>query len=183
MRAVRAGLGMVEAMRSLNARLERERSVRLAIRVGIHTGLVVVGEIGGGSRREHLALGDAPILAARLQGMAAPDTILISDATEHLVHGFFHVRALGASPLKGIAEPVPVYGILGETGAGGRLDAAAARGLTPLVGREQEAALLLERWRQAVAGAMQVVVLSGEPGIGKSRLIQVLGERLHGEAL
>jgi class 3 adenylate cyclase len=105
-RAVRAGLGMVEAMRTCNARLTPTREFRLDIRVGIHTGLVVVGEMGGGSRHEQLALGDTPNIAARLQGLAAPNTVVISAATHHLVQGYFTVAALGRQMLKGVASPV-----------------------------------------------------------------------------
>ena len=101
-RAVRSGLGMVEAMRTLNTRLAQAHGVRLAVRVGIHTGLVVVGEIGGGGRQEHLALGETPNIAARLQGLAAPDTVVISAATAHLIQGYFAVPALGTQALKGL---------------------------------------------------------------------------------
>jgi class 3 adenylate cyclase len=177
-RAVRAGLEMVEGMSTLNARLAPERGFRLAIRVGIHMGLVVVGEMGGGSRHEQLALGDTPNVAARLQGLAEPDTVVISVATHRLVQGYFTTVALGPQFLKGVAAPVPVYRILEVSAAQSRLDVAAATGLTPLVGRESEVALLLERWEQSTAGQGQVVLLSGEAGIGKSRLVEVLHERV-----
>jgi class 3 adenylate cyclase/predicted ATPase len=176
-RAVRAGLGMVEALSQLNTRLERERGVHLAVRIGIHTGLVVVGEMGGGSRQEYLALGDTPNVAARLQGLAAPDTVVISAATHRLVQGYFTAADLGPQTLKGVAAPMPVYHILGASPAQSRLEVAAPTGLTPLVGRESEVALLLERWAQSQAGLGQVVLLSGEAGIGKSRLVEVLRER------
>src|SRR2546427_411466 len=101
-RAVRTGLGMVEALGRLNARLQSEQAVRLAIRVGVHTGLVVMGEMGGGARREHLAVGETPNLAARLQGLAEPDTVVISPATARLIQGYFECRLLGAHTLKGI---------------------------------------------------------------------------------
>jgi class 3 adenylate cyclase len=103
-RAVRSGLGMVEAMGTLNTRLEQEHGVRLAVRLGIHTGLVVVGEIGSGGRQEQLALGETPNIAARLQGLAAPDTVVISEATAHLVHGYFVCQPLGAQALKGLPQ-------------------------------------------------------------------------------
>jgi class 3 adenylate cyclase len=112
-RAVRAGLGMIEALGQLNTRLAQERGMRLAVRLGIHTGLVVVGEMGGGGRHELLALGDTPNIAARLQGLAAPNTVVISAATHHLVQGYFTMAALGPQVLKGVASPVPVYCILG----------------------------------------------------------------------
>jgi class 3 adenylate cyclase/predicted ATPase len=181
-RAVRTGLGILEAMDTLNARLKRDQGLRLAVRVGIHTGLVVVGEMGGSSRHEPLALGDTPNVAARLQGLAAPDTVVISAATHRLVQGYFAVEPLGSQPLKGVAAPVPVYRILAVNAAQSRLEVVSPTGLTPLVGRESEVALLLERWAQSQAGQGQVVLLSGEGGIGKSRLVEVLRERVVGES-
>src|SRR5262245_35733675 len=177
-RAVRAGLGIVEALGQLNSRLTQERGVRLAVRLGIHTGLVVVGEVGGGTRQEQLALGETPNLAARLQGIAAPNTVVISAATLQLLGGFFACQSLGATPLRGIAQPLEVYQVLSESTARSRLEAAGCTGLTPLVGREQEVGLLLERWAQVKDGLGQVVLLSGEAGIGKSRLVQVLKEHV-----
>src|SRR5712691_8365489 len=177
-RAVRAGLGIVEALGQLNAHLARERGVHLAVRLGIHTGLVVVGEVGGGTRQEQLALGETPNLAARLQGMAAPNTLVISAATLQLLSGFFTYQSIGPSLLKGLAQPVEVYQVLHESMARSRLEAAGSTGLTPLVGREQEVALLRERWAQVKEGLGQVVLLSGEAGIGKSRLVQVLKEQV-----
>ena len=173
-RAVRAGLGIVEALGQLNTRLTQERGVQLAVRLGIHTGLVVVGEVGGGTRQEQLALGETPNLAARLQGIAAPNTLVISAATFQLLGGFFACQPLGTPPLKGQAQPLAVYRVLYESMARSRLEAAGSTGWTPLVGREQEVGLLLERWAQVKEGVGQVVLLSGEAGIGKSRLVQVL---------
>ena len=177
-RAVHAGLGIVAAIGVLNARLESRQGVRLAVRVGIHTGVVVVGEIGGGSRQENLALGETPNIAARLQGFAAPDTVAISAATFRLVHGYFTAQELGAHALRGVTAAMQVYRILGESAAQSRLDVAGATGLTPLVGRESEVALLLERWAQSQDGRGQVVLLRGEAGIGKSRLVEVLREHV-----
>jgi class 3 adenylate cyclase len=149
-RAVRAGLGMVEAMGQLTTRLERE--VHLGVRLGYHTGLVVVGEVGGGARQEQLALGETPNLAARLQGIAAPNTLVISAVTLPLLGGFFACQALGPHPLKGLAQPAEVYQVLHESMARSRLEAAGSAGLTPLVGREPEVALLRERWAQVKDG-------------------------------
>src|SRR6266849_10629627 len=121
-RAVRTGLGILEAMRTLPPPLLRNQSVRLAVRIGIHTGLVVVGEMGSGGRHEHLALGDTPNLAARLQGLAAPNTVVISEATSRLVHGYFTCQALGPQTLKGLETAVYVSQVLGESTAQSHLD-------------------------------------------------------------
>jgi class 3 adenylate cyclase/predicted ATPase len=180
-RAVRAGLGIVEAMGQLNTRLERERGVSLGVRLGCHTGLVVVGEMGGGTRHEQLALGETPNLAARLQGIAAPNTVVISAATLQLLGGFFACQPLGAQRLKGFPQPIEVYQVRYESTARSRLEAAGRTGLTPLVGREAEVGLLRERWAQVKDGLGQVVLLSGEAGIGKSRLVQVLTEQVAAE--
>jgi len=130
--------------------------------------------MGGGDRQEQLALGDTPNIAARLQGLAAPNTVVTSAATVPLLGGFFACQALGTHLLKGFAQPLAVYRVLSESMARSRLEAAGSIGLTPLVGREQEVGLLLERWAQVKDGLGQVVLLSGEAGIGKSRLVQVL---------
>jgi class 3 adenylate cyclase/tetratricopeptide (TPR) repeat protein len=180
-RAVRAGLGMVEAMGQLNTRLSQERRVSLAVRLGCHTGLVVVGEVGGGTRQEQLALGETPNIAARLQGLAAPDTLVISAATFQLLGGFFACQPLGTPLLKGVAQPLEVYRVLYESMARSRLEAVGSTGLTPLVGREQEIRLLQERWAQVKDGVGQVVLLSGEAGIGKSRLVQMLTAQVASE--
>jgi TOMM system kinase/cyclase fusion protein len=180
-RAVRTGLGIVEALGQLNTHLVQERGVHLAVRLGIHTGLVVVGEVGGGTRQEQLALGETPNLAARLQGVAAPNTVVISAATYQLLGGFFACQSLGPQFLRGLPQPLEVYQVLSESTARSRLEAAGSTGLTPLVGREQEVALLLERWAQVKDGLGQVVLLSGEAGIGKSRLVQVLKEHVAAE--
>jgi TOMM system kinase/cyclase fusion protein len=177
-RAVRAGLGIVEAVGQLNIRLKQDRGVELAVRLGVHTGLVVVGDVGGGPRQEQLALGETPNLAARLQGLAAPNTLVISAATFQLLGGFFACQSIGPHRLKGFAQPLAVYQVLSERTARSRLEAAGSTGLTPLVGREQEIGLLRERWAQVRDGVGQVVLLSGEAGIGKSRLVQVLMEHV-----
>jgi TOMM system kinase/cyclase fusion protein len=180
-RAVRTGLGIVEALGQLNTHLGAERGVQLAVRLGIHTGLVVVGEVGGGTRQEQLALGETPNLAARLQGLAAPDTVVISATTFQLLGGFFACQPLGTPVLKGVAQPLAVYRVLYESMARSRLEAIGSTGWTPLVGREQEIGLLRERWAQVKDGVGQVVLLSGEAGIGKSRLVQVLQEQVAAE--
>src|SRR5712691_5660899 len=179
-RAVRTGLGIVEAMDTLNRRLGQRQGVCLAVRVGIHTGLVVVGERGGGGRQEQLALGDTPNIAARIQGLATPDTVVISAATQRLIQGYFTYHDLGSQTLKGVATSLQVYQVVCETEVQQRFDIAAARGLTPLVGREHEVGLLRERWAQVQAGRGHIVVLSGEAGIGKSRLVQVVKDEMIG---
>jgi class 3 adenylate cyclase len=179
-RAVRTGLGIVEAMATLNRRLDQRPRVRLAVRVGIHTGLVVVGEMGGGGRQEQLALGDTPNIAARLQGLAAPDTVVISAATQRLIQGYFTCRPLGAQSLKGVPAVLQVHQVMRETEVQQRFDVAVARGLTPLVGREHEVDILRSRWAQVQAGLGHIVLLSGEAGIGKSRLVQVVKDEIIG---
>src|SRR5262249_863100 len=162
-------------------RLEQQQGVRLAFRVGIHTGPVVVGEMGAGSRREQLALGETPNIAARLESLAAPNTVVISAALHQLVQGYFVCDDLGARVRQDVGPPFQGYRVVGESGAQSRLDVPSPRGLTPLVGREAEVTLLLDRWAQVTDGLGQVVLLSGEAGIGKSRLIQVLKDHLTGE--
>src|SRR5215831_6423596 len=121
-RAVRTGLGILDAMEALNNRIEHDKGIRLALRLGIHTGLVVVGEMGSQGRQEQLALGQVPNIASRIQGLAAPDEMVISEATYRVVQGYFECRDLGAQTLRGVAEPVAVYRVLSESGAQNRLD-------------------------------------------------------------
>jgi class 3 adenylate cyclase/uncharacterized protein (DUF433 family) len=180
-RAGRAGLGMVATVQALNTQLAQQHGVRIAVRIGIHTGVVVVGEMGGGRRQEQLALGDTPNMAARLQGLAAPDTVVLSAATFRLVQGYFTYQDLGAHTLRGVSASVQMYRILGESGVQSRLDAVVPSRLPPLVGREEEVALLQRRWEQATMGMGQVVLLSGEAGIGKSCLVQVLKDHVANE--
>jgi class 3 adenylate cyclase/tetratricopeptide (TPR) repeat protein len=180
-RAVRAGLGILDAMGVLNTRLEQHQGVRLAVRIGIHTGPVVVGTMGSGGRHEQLALGETPNLAARLQSLAAPGTVAISETTHRLVQGYVRCDDLGSPSLKGVETPVHVYRVVEESAAQSRLDVAGTTGLTPLVGREHELGLLRERWAQSRDGLGQVVLLGGEAGIGKSRLVHVLAEQVVAE--
>jgi class 3 adenylate cyclase len=177
-RAVRTGLEIVGAIHELS--LPHTRLPQpLQVRIGIHTGLVVIGEIGGGEKRELLALGETPNIAARVQGIAEPNTVVISAATQRLIDGYFDCQPLGSRELKGVVTPVEVYRVLDESQASNRLEVKAT--LTPLVGREQEVGLLLNRWEQVKEGRGQVVLLSGEPGIGKSRLVQTLKEQVANE--
>ena len=177
-RAIYAGLGIVDAMDQLNRRLALEADMRLTVRIGVHTGPVVVGEIGRGASQEHLALGETPNVAARIEGIAAPDTVAISNATYQMIQGYFVCESLGPQRLRGLDEAQRVYRVVRSSGAHHRLDIATARGLTPLVGREQEMGLLAERWEHVKDGQGQIVLLSGEAGIGKSRLLEVMRQRL-----
>src|SRR5262249_50441624 len=151
-------LGILAAMGDLHTRLQQDKGIQLALRVGIHTGLVVVGEMGGAGRQEQLALGEVPNIASRIEGLAASNTVAISEATYRLVQGYYDCQDLGAQALRGVAEPLTVYRVLSESGATSRLEVAQPRGLTPLVGREQEVGLLLERWAQVKDGQGQVVL-------------------------
>ena len=181
-RAVRSGLTILEDMDQLNTKLRADKGLDLAVRIGVHTGLVVAGEMGGGDTLEALAIvGETPNIAARLQDEANPDSIVISGVTSNLIQGFFVCQALGARELKGIAQPMELFEVLSESGAQTRFDVASAAQLTPLVGREQELGLLLDRWEQAEEGLGQVVLISGEAGIGKSRLVEAVTERLQKE--
>ncbi|HKA54090.1 MAG TPA: adenylate/guanylate cyclase domain-containing protein, partial [Candidatus Binatia bacterium] len=171
-RAVRAGLEIVEAIGALNIGLKLGRGVRLAVRLGIHTGLVVVGEIGGGGRRERLALGETPNVAARLQGLAEPDTVVISAATARLVQGVFTLEDRGTRSLKGVEERVGVSRVLGPVERQGDDEEAAPAEVRALVGRDEEVGLLRRRWEQSKEGLGQVVLISGDAGIGKSALVE-----------
>ena len=134
-------------MDDLYTRLSHAPGRTLAVRLGIHTGLVVVGAMGEQGRHEHLALGETPNIAARIQGLAQPNTVAISDATYRLVQGYFQCQDLGVQALRGVTESMHLYHVLSESGATSRLDVAQPRGLTPLVGREQEVGLLVEGGR------------------------------------
>jgi class 3 adenylate cyclase/predicted ATPase len=179
-RAVRAGLALAEAINKLRTPADEP----LAARVGIATGVVVVGDLVGiGASQEQAAVGETPNLAARLQSLAAPDSIVISPNTRRLVGGIFALKDLGPQYLKGFTEPVGAWRVVGISTVASRFEAMHETALTPLVGREHELGLLLDRWEFAKCGEGQVVLLSGEPGIGKSRIVQALYERLKGEAL
>jgi class 3 adenylate cyclase/predicted ATPase len=176
-RAVRAGLSLIDAVGRLDV-----KSVKLQARVGIATGLVVVGDlIGEGSAQEQSVVGETPNLAARLQALAEPDAVVIAAGTRRLVGDLFELRDLGAVEVKGIAAPVPAWQVLRPSVVESRFEALRGAALTPLLGRDEEIDLLLRRWARAKAGDGQVVLVSGEPGIGKSRITAALAERLHAE--
>jgi class 3 adenylate cyclase len=165
-RAVRAALGLINAVRRLGV-----EPVELHTRIGIATGLVVVGDpMGEGSAKERSVVGEAPNLAAHLQGLAEPDTVVIASATHRLVRDLFEYRELGAIAMEGRARPVPAWQVLRPSIVASRFDALRGSVLSPLVGREEELDLLLRRWARAKAGNGQVVLVSGELGLGKSRL-------------
>jgi class 3 adenylate cyclase/tetratricopeptide (TPR) repeat protein len=176
-RAVRAGLDILTALGRVNGTPALPHGVHLAARVGLHTGAVVIGEMGGGARSEVLALGDTTNIAARVQGAAEPDTVVITAATQRLVAGMFVVEERGPQTLKGVREPVPLYRVVQPSGVRSRLDAATGR-LTPFVGRDLELATLVDRWERAAEGEGQNVLVVGEAGVGKSRLVYQLRERL-----
>jgi class 3 adenylate cyclase/predicted ATPase len=175
-RAVRAGLELVATVGAL------ETHASLQTRVGIATGLVVVGDlIGSGASQEQAIVGETPNLAARLQGLAEPNSVVIAESTRRLVGSLFELEDLGAQNLKGISERTQAWAVLRPSSVEGRFEAMHASGLTNLVGREEEIDLLLRRWSKAKSGEGQVVLLSGEAGIGKSRLTAALLERLANE--
>src|SRR5499427_2196742 len=169
-RAVHAALGIQHAIRDVAQALQAERGLSLQMRIGINTGLVVVGKIGDDLRMDYTAVGDTSNLAARLQQMAEPGSVVISAATQQHVVGFFDTRDLGEMPVKGRA-PVQAFEVLRPRGRRTRFDIAVERGLTPLVGRERELATLCERFNEVQAGRGQVVGIAGEAGMGKSRLV------------
>jgi class 3 adenylate cyclase len=176
-RAVRAGLGAVDAVSRLDV-----KSVKLQMRIGIATGLVVVGDlIGGGSAQERSVVGETPNLAARLQALAEPNAVVISAGTRRLVGNLFEYRDLGAVEVKGIAAPVTAWQAPRPSVVASRFEALRGATLTGLVGRDEEIDLLLRRWARAKAGDGQIVLLSGEAGIGKSRIAATLIERLNAE--
>jgi hypothetical protein len=175
-RAVRAGVEVVAALSALNS------PEPLQTRIGIATGLVVVGDlIGSGASQEQAIVGETPNLAARLQGIAEPNSVVIADSTRKLVGSLFELEDLGAQNLKGIAGPMRAWTAVRSSAVESRFEALHAGGLIELVGREEELELLLRRWSKAKTGEGQVVLLSGEPGIGKSRLTAALVERVTNE--
>jgi class 3 adenylate cyclase/predicted ATPase len=176
-RAVRAGLGVIDAVGRLDV-----KSVKLQARVGIATGLVVVGDlIGEGSAQEQSVVGETPNLAARLQALASPDAVVIAAGTRRLVGDLFEYRDLGAVEVKGIAVPVPAWQVLRPSMVASRFEALRGSALTRLVGRDEEIDLLLRRWARAKAGDGKVALISGEAGLGKSRIAAALAEHLHTE--
>src|SRR6476620_5025685 len=177
-RSVRTGLDIIATV----ARLETPAAEPLAVRIGIATGVVVMGDLSReGALREHAVVGETPNLAARLQALAKPGTIVVAASTRRLLGNLFHLRDLGLHEVKGIAEPVAAWAVEGVSDSESRFEAVRIARLTDLIGREEELDFLLERQRLAWKGEGQIVLISGEPGIGKSRLVAALAERIAGE--
>src|SRR5438034_4695271 len=177
-RTVRAGLDIIAAV----ARLETHAAEPLAVRIGIATGVVVIGDLSReGALREHAVVGETPNLAARLQALAAPGSVVVAASTRRLLGDLFRLRDLGRHEVKGIAEPVAAWAVEGVSDSMSRFEAVQAAGLTDLIDREDELDFLLDRQRLAWKGEGQIVLISGEPGIGKSRLAAALAERIAGE--
>jgi class 3 adenylate cyclase len=174
-RAVRAGLAVIDAV----GRLATQEP--LNVRIGIATGLVVVGDlIGAGAAQERGVVGETPNLAARLQALARPGTLVVADSTRRQIGSLFEIEDLGPQPLAGFAEPQRAWRVIGESGVVSRFEALRS-GTTRLVGRDEELDLLLRRWQQAKSGEGRVVLVSGEPGIGKSRLTAALSQHIETE--
>jgi class 3 adenylate cyclase len=181
-RALHAGLGIVDAiMTTLNANLKRDKNIQLTVRLGIHSGPVVVGEMGGGGRHENLATGETVNIASRLEGLAVPNTVVISAVSARLVRDAFALEDLGIHALKGVAEPMQMFRVLGPLEI--HEDETAAVGVPFLVGRDEEVGLLIRRWEQSKEGMGQVVLISGEAGIGKSSLVETIRAHVLQEGL
>jgi tetratricopeptide (TPR) repeat protein len=181
-RAVHASLALLAALEPLNAtQLAPRYGVRVQVRLGVHTGMAVIGEIGGGDRHEQLAMGETPNIAARLQGLADPDTVALSAVTARLVQRRFALETLGTHQLKGVTEPMQVFRVLGVPDTTDEEEAATPGRAVFLVGRDEELGLLHRRWEQSKAGLGQAVLIRGEAGIGKSSLVETLRARVRRE--
>ncbi|WP_428665271.1 adenylate/guanylate cyclase domain-containing protein [Reyranella sp.] len=181
-RAVHAGLGILENLRAANPHHQEEHGVRLRVRIGIHTGLVVVGEVGAGAARDRSAVtGETPNIASRLQAEAEPDTVVIGEATKRLVEDRFTLQDLGPRRLKGVSNAVRLFRVLGGDESVDRFRHRTRRGMTPLVGRQAELDMLRRRWAQVRDGEMRSILLGGDAGIGKSRVMSALRDSLAGE--
>jgi serine/threonine protein kinase/predicted ATPase len=182
-RAVRAGLGIIEEAARLNERLLAKKKLACAPSVGIHTGMVVVGDQTDGGAQDALSVvGEARNVVTRMDHVTQANAVVISQATHHLVQGYFACESLGRHTVKGVTRPLEFFRVTGETDAQSRLDISSAGELTPLVGRDREVGLLQDRWEQAVEGMGQVVLVIGEPGLGKSRLIHVIKQHVGKDA-
>lgn len=174
-RAVSSGLGIIEAVRRFNKRLEESNGIHISVRVGIHTGHVVIGKVGGTGQTQQLALGATPNIAAKLEGLAEPDTLVISSDTYNLVHRFFLHEHKGKHQIKGISTPIDIYRVVHENMARSRFENSQnISDMAPMAGRDNEINRLTGLWEDAKQNQSSVVLLSGEPGIGKSRIVQEL---------
>lgn len=177
-RAVQAGLDIVEAVARLSPSAKARHGVELSVRVAVNSGLTLVGDADATAGIGRLALGDTPNIAARLQGIAQPNTVVISQATQRLVAGFFKMTALGPHDVKGVAKPIDVYSVEGASGARHRLEAASKQRLAPYVGRSSAIAALAKAWLAAQESPGHAVLLTGDPGVGKSRLLSEFRESI-----
>src|SRR3954471_22664833 len=178
-RAVHTGLAILDEIAALNARLLEQHDLAVQVQIGIHSGEVIAEQLGGGAAETASQLdvsGEMPHIASRIESAAPRGAVAISDDTRLLVEGYFETEPLGEQTLKGVSRPIRVHRILGPTGAIGRLEIATTRRLTPVVGREQERSQLQQSWEQANGGHGSVVHVTGEAGIGKSRLVHELIE-------
>ena len=177
-RAVHAARGIISDMHDLVLSAPAGVDIQLAVRIGIHTGLIVIGNVGDNAKHEQLALGDTPNIAARLQSLAQPDSVVISEQTARLVAGKFELKDGGLQAIKGIREPMQAWTVSGVSDFASRFDAAALSGLSPFVGREADTSHIVDKWKYAERGQGQVVLLSGEAGIGKSRILEEVRRQL-----
>lgn len=179
-RAGLTGLAIITAIEALSSRLQREMGIEVAVRIGIHTGTTVVGAMGDDSHKERLAIGETPNVAARLQGLAAPNTAVISAVTARLIRGRFDWQEIGRHELAGVAEPMQVYRLLRAAASGhSRMTALSDENrLTPMIGRERDLATLRASWQQCRDGNGRVALVTGEAGIGKSRLVHAFGAEI-----
>jgi class 3 adenylate cyclase/tetratricopeptide (TPR) repeat protein len=182
LRAVQAALAIQETIAGYSAELKRQRGVEIRLRVGLNTGTVVVGKIGDDLRMDYTAVGDTTNLAARVQSLAEPGTVLITGATHHLVEGFVRSQPLGRKPIKGLTDSVELHRVTGRRRRT-RLEVSAERGLSRLVGRERDLSLLRDCFRRVRDGRGQIVGVVGEPGVGKSRLLHEFRKSLEGERI
>jgi class 3 adenylate cyclase len=177
-RAVRAALEIVADLSAVAGRSLKDHAIALNARLGIHTGPVIVGEIGGRDRREQLAVGKTPNVAARIQNIAGPGEVVVSDATYRIVRGFFDFTPLGPHEIKGLSEAITLHRVLRESGAQSRLDAERRTGLTSLTGRDAELRILDQAWDAIPTSGSHAVLVQGEAGIGKSRIVDSLRARV-----
>jgi len=180
-RAVRCSLDIISELQKINELQTQYEGITLAVRIGIHTGLVVVDEIGRDQSQTSIALGDTPNIAARLQAMAERDSIIISQATYRLVGNLFECEFLGSRSLKGVTRKMDIFKVIGEKELAYSYKAQVTQGITPFVGRENEVQSLIMTWKEVIKSNGRIALLVGEPGIGKSRLLRVFARHIKNE--